>query len=217
VAAEALRRWAGVEDASHVAALGQVQIVLADLPGAELGEYADNRITIDLDAGGQGWFVDPTPADDREFSGRGAVLDARGNSPAAGRMDLLSVLSHEMGHAMGLGHVDGGVMDAQLLPGQRTTPDGWWAAAAVPARGDDAWTQSHRATPARAEPVAIEWLVTQSPVSSRPMAASAAKAGGWQDRFVNQLGIASERANPNAALRLHLPTTSNKAPAVHSR
>src|SRR5262249_34454107 len=42
-----------------------------------------------------GWYVDSTPNDDTEFAS-GAT-----NSPAQGRVDLLTVLMHEMGHVLG--------------------------------------------------------------------------------------------------------------------
>ena len=124
--AEAVRRWSLVEDASRTAKLGSIEVVLADLPGEALGEYINGRITIDIDAGGHGWFVDPTPTDDREFIGNGPVLTAKANGGASGLIDLLSVLAHEMGHAIGFGHSAGGVMDENRLPGQRALPDAWF-------------------------------------------------------------------------------------------
>src|SRR6185369_7400453 len=52
-------------------------------------------IYLDANAAGRGWFVDPTPWEDSEFAP--GVAD----SPAAGRVDLLTVLAHEMGHILG--------------------------------------------------------------------------------------------------------------------
>jgi hypothetical protein len=44
-------------------------------------------------------------------------------SPAAGHYDLLSVVTHEVGHLLGLGHSDGdGVVSAVLSPGVRRLP-----------------------------------------------------------------------------------------------
>ena len=55
----------GIQVASTLAGLS-VRIV--DLPGNMLGESAGNTIYVDRNAAGYGWFVDPTPGDDREFA-----------------------------------------------------------------------------------------------------------------------------------------------------
>lgn len=47
------------------AALDQVEFKIADLPGALLGQTVGNTIVIDADAGGYGWFIDPTPANNQ--------------------------------------------------------------------------------------------------------------------------------------------------------
>src|SRR3546814_15655762 len=61
-------------------------------------------ITIDDDAAGAGWFVDPSPGDAAEFTGGDAdhLLDAAAGSAAAGRIDLLTALMHEIGHLFDL-------------------------------------------------------------------------------------------------------------------
>jgi hypothetical protein len=82
---------------------------------------------VDVTAAGYGWFVDPTPADDSEF-GLGMA-----GSPAAGRMDLLTVVMHELGHVIGLeSRYDGDPSDLMYVylgTGTRRLP----AAADLPA------------------------------------------------------------------------------------
>jgi hypothetical protein len=83
--------------------LDAVTVVVADLPGAALGEADGTVIRLDVDAAGWGW----------------ATAAARD----AGRIDLVTVLAHELGHALGLAHDDtGGVMAPALAPGERRLP-----------------------------------------------------------------------------------------------
>jgi hypothetical protein len=55
---------------------------------------------------GSGYFLDPTPSDWSEF--RGNIVTpysglAQAGSPAAGKLDLYTVVLHELGHALGFG------------------------------------------------------------------------------------------------------------------
>lgn len=93
--AEAIRRWATVLGEAAVQRLRGVQVQVMDLPGTTLGLASGSVIFIDKNAAGHGWFVDPTPKSDSEFA-RG-----RTKRPAAGRADLLTVLTHEFGHVLG--------------------------------------------------------------------------------------------------------------------
>ena len=196
---QARREWAasGVTT-EQLARLDSVQLRVADLPGLALGQAEDGLITIDTNAAGWGWFVDATPQDDAEF-GFGAEGRVAKAGPAAGRMDLLSVVSHEVGHLLGLHHADHGVMDDRLAAGTRPT-----ASALAP-------TQS-MAGSAPTAPVAkttgafdIDWAVHAPRQSADSGTATRSAAKLWQERFVTQLGAASG-AGPNAALRLHLDT-----------
>ncbi len=112
---EALARWqaAGV----NTSALHGIDVRIADLPGNMLGQASGHTITLDINAAGWGWFVDRTPRSDSEFT-------TPGNQGEKNRMDLLTVLEHELGHLLGHDHEEGGVMAETLSAGERWTPSG---------------------------------------------------------------------------------------------
>ena len=108
--------------------LGRVQVLVRDLTGDRLGLALGGTVLLDVNAAGHGWFIDPTPLIDEEFS----VAADSGNllaiaSSAAGRVDLLSVLMHELGHELGYGDLDPDheadhLMTAALATGVRRLP-----------------------------------------------------------------------------------------------
>ncbi len=115
---EAIRRWvAATGDAQVGVRLQQAQVHITALSDAVLGLEGDNDIWIDLDAAGHGWFVDPTPGDDSEFDIAidGSERHAGSDSAAAGRVDLLTVLEHELGHVLGLSDDSGTDLMATTL------------------------------------------------------------------------------------------------------
>lgn len=94
--------------------------------GEALGTGSTAQITLDTDAAGHGWFIDYTPCLSEEYLPTSDPLEwiAKPGSEAEGKMDLLTVLLHEYGHAMGLEHtVDAhDLMATTLLPGVRRLP-----------------------------------------------------------------------------------------------
>jgi hypothetical protein len=107
-----------------------VQVSIADLPGATLGLATGSTITIDVNAAGHGWYMSPElrdqsqePADSDAASGsRLSTLDSRL------RMDLLTVVMHELGHMAGLVDLydveaEDDLMYAWLDAGQCRTPN----------------------------------------------------------------------------------------------
>jgi hypothetical protein len=105
--------------------LRQIDVRIADLPGATLGRAVGTTITLDHNAAGYGWFVDPTPGDYAEFSPLSGSLElgASPGSAAANRTDLLTAVLHELGHVLGYAHEDDGVMQETLPRGIRRVWD----------------------------------------------------------------------------------------------
>ena len=91
-------------NADQVAALEALTFSIEDMSGLYLGAFQPGHVTLDSDAAGYGWFVDATPGDDAEFAitGTRGLLTATAEGGAAGHMDLLATIMHEMGHALGL-------------------------------------------------------------------------------------------------------------------
>jgi hypothetical protein len=81
--------------AAPVAALKQVQVAVAAVPGSRLGEAAGPGIWISPHAAGGGWFVDASPARQGDFP-------ATPGSPASGKMNLRSLGDQELGQVFGL-------------------------------------------------------------------------------------------------------------------
>jgi hypothetical protein len=106
--------------------LSSVSFQIVDLPASLLGrEVGGTLVQIDRDAAGFGWFVDRTPWDDGEFavSRNFPELVALPGVNAARRVDLLTVVLHELGHVLGYSHQNEGLMDDALPLGTRRLPE----------------------------------------------------------------------------------------------
>jgi hypothetical protein len=98
----------GVLSADQFARLQSVEFEVVDLPGSMLGFATWDKISIDVNAAGFGWFVDAAP-----------TFDTTLGSAAVDGMDLLSVIGHELGHLLGEIHGEG-LMGGTLDAGMRT-------------------------------------------------------------------------------------------------
>ena len=100
----AIADWAATGlSTTQIASLEHVQFAIATLPSGILGETLGNTITIDKN--GYGWWLG-------------------GDDVAPNKVDLLTVVTHELGHELGLPDVNtqsqpNDVMDGTLAPGVR--------------------------------------------------------------------------------------------------
>jgi Ca2+-binding RTX toxin-like protein len=197
---EAIRRLAYSVDPSQLAAMGDTALLITDLPGLELGAYREGMVLIDVNGAGHGWFVDATPRDDREFSGTGDTLTARAGA-AAGRMDLLSVLAHELAHAAGLEHGDG-LMAEALDAGARLLPSREAAARSDAQAG--AGSSAQLAAMLAAQPPVIDWGDNGFARANANKIVTSGVAE-WRTDFTSFLALNKSEREPNAKLRVVIP------------
>jgi hypothetical protein len=144
VVSAAIAQWtAAGASATQIAALNATTFSIADLAGSTVGlESAPAHITIDINAAGHGWFVDPTPASNSEFmhaaNAAGTDLFTDPTNAAAGHLDLLTTVSHELGHVLGLPDSTNpadvhDLMYISLVDGERRLPGAADVAQADPA------------------------------------------------------------------------------------
>ncbi|WP_374663339.1 tandem-95 repeat protein [Ramlibacter sp.] len=130
---QARQYW--LDQGASLSQLNKARFAVADLPaGWAARADGDHLITLDARGAGWGWYVDATPADNSEFMPVSADpttqnalgdYDAPVGGPAAGKLDLLTVLIHELGHVLGMPSTafSDNVMSRYLAPGQRRLPD----------------------------------------------------------------------------------------------
>jgi hypothetical protein len=113
-------------DAADVRELEGVSVQVGNLGTSILGLEAANTITINQTAAGFNWYVNANSGHgpSSRLTGPGGEAVAAPGSPAAGEVDLLTVLEHELGHVIGLSDNSeaGDLMDITLGLGVRRSP-----------------------------------------------------------------------------------------------
>jgi hypothetical protein len=113
VVAQAKALWTAALGAAdeRLAVLDDAQVVVGNLPDERLGVTLGHRVLIDSTAAGYGWFVNGSTA----------------SLATSGRMDLLTVVAHELGNVMGFAEdvrATDLITSPYLSAGDRYLPDG---------------------------------------------------------------------------------------------
>jgi hypothetical protein len=192
--------------------LNQATFAVADLTQGWAARTEGTTVTLDTSGAGWGWFVDTSPLDNTEFvaldpqaapdaAAQGDFFAAPG-SAAEGKLDLLTVLIHELGHVLGLpmpqsadgsGNQGAHVMSQYLSPGQRRLPDAI-DLATLQAQGASSYV-GITGTPVRV-PAAPAPFTGNVVVTNLQIPAGAFDSNNWR----TQGNVASNAANTSATL-----------------
>jgi hypothetical protein len=186
VEAEAI--WARVlgPDNAKLAILNGITVDIGTLSDGMIGLTQGDLITIDGTADGWGWFTNTSLAGNDEFDwiSTPGVLTAEAGSAAAGEMDLLSTVLHEMGNAMGFREDTGQDVTGNVLAaGERRLPVLEGMVGAASGRPAIAWGSIN----------AADSLLPPNPDTQ-----------SWTDDFLNNLGRGASAKHPNAGFRIKL-------------
>lgn len=96
-------------------AFSQIRLRVADLDGSVLGAEHGNEIWLDRDAAGYGWYTDTTAGEEAFSQQSGAEWFAQEGSAAYGKVDLLTVVMHELGHILGFDSLDPALSPGELM------------------------------------------------------------------------------------------------------
>ncbi len=180
-------RAAGL-DAADVRRLQGVKVQVGNLGTSILGLEAADVITINQTAAGYNWYVNASAGSSQAFGlvGPGGEELAGPRSPAAGRVDLLTVLEHELGHVIGLSDnaQAGDLMDITLGLGVRRAPTAadlasiaQASSAAVPASAADATARVLTSDGQRPQPLPLDGSVSKAMVDAALASMLSAAAG----------------------------------------
>jgi large repetitive protein len=212
VVAAAIAQWAAAgASQSQLAAMLAVNFTVDHLGGKTIGEaVSPTHISIDDDAAGHGWFVDPTPNDNSEFTHAANTastdLYTDPSSTAAGHLDLLTTITHELGHIIGLddttdANTANDLMYINLVDGERRIPD---AGDVAHANGSGA-IQAEAALPVSAQAASGTPLIVGTPGNDTMDAGHGGTilfGGAGADKFV--FGAATPLDTPTPAQVTHV-------------
>ena len=192
VVVEAEAIWAKVlgPDNARLAILNGITVQVGDLPSGMIGATVGDSIYVDSDADGWGWFTNASAVSTIAFqaTSTAGVLNAAPGSAAAGHMDLLSTVLHEMGNVMGFPEDSGADVTGDVLAaGTRRLPvleGAVGVASGIPV---------------------IDWNAVNNGLESLPAPAAtptppAPQTGSWVDSFLSTGG--GGKTGPNAGLRI---------------
>jgi hypothetical protein len=211
VVAAAIAQWAHAgASGAQLAMLSALTFSVADLAGDRVADQSSGHITVDVNAAGHGWFIDPTPFDNAEFTHAqntaGTDLLTDPSNAAAGHLDLLTAVSHEMGHQLGLDDSTAAadahdLMYISLVDGERRMPD----ATDVALANASSAVQAEAALPVPAQAAANTPIVTGTAGNDTIDAGHGGNilfGGGGADNFV--FGPATPLNAPTPAQVTHV-------------